>query len=290
MANDPRNISTKTTAQRMAALINSYYAKKTDLPTKVSDLTNDSNFQTQSQVEAAIGSAIGAVYKPAGSIAFASLPALTEANLGKVYNITDAFTTTADFVEGAGKKYKAGADVGIIAIEDGGETVYKYNVFANFVDLGGYIEKVSPATAGNLSKLKADGSLEDAGVAADNVATKPASAVADHIAKFDANKNAVDSGIDIGDVQQKLASGSFTSGNIRTSDANGFAQDGGVAAADLQQKLASGNFTEGNIRTTNAQGFAQDGGIAADDILTVDDISDYTEAELRTLLGLPAAE
>ena len=136
-------------------------ALKSELPTNLSELTNGPGYQTQSQVEALIGTAIGAVYKPAGSIAFANLPALTAANLGKVYNITDAFTTTADFVEGAGKKYKAGADVGIIGIEEEGETVYKYNVFANFVDLAGYIEKVAGATAGNLAIFKADGSIED---------------------------------------------------------------------------------------------------------------------------------
>lgn len=138
-------------------------ALKNEIPTNLSELTNGPGYQTQSQVEALIGTAIGAVYKPAGSVAFASLPALTAANLGKVYNITDAFTTTSDFIEGAGKKYKAGADVGIIGIEEGGETVYKYNVFANFVDLSGYIEKVAGATAGNFAMLKADGTIEDTG-------------------------------------------------------------------------------------------------------------------------------
>lgn len=170
-------------------------ALKSELPTNLSELTNGPGYQTQSQVEALIGTAIGAVYKPAGSVAFASLPALTAANLGKVYNITDAFTTTSDFIEGAGKKYKAGADVGIIGIEDGGTTTYKYNVFANFVDLSGYIEKVAGATAGNLPKLKADGSIEDSNVAVENVLVKPATATNGNLASFDANKQPVDSGV-----------------------------------------------------------------------------------------------
>ena len=54
----------------------------------------------------------------------------------------------------------------IVAVEDGGSTVYKYNVFANFVDLSVYIEKVTGATAGNFAILKADGSIEDTGVKA----------------------------------------------------------------------------------------------------------------------------
>ncbi|MBS5686560.1 MAG: hypothetical protein KHW66_00350 [Faecalibacterium prausnitzii] len=47
-----------------------------------------------------INAKISAVYKPAGSVVFAELPALSESILGNVYNVTDAFTTTANFVEG----------------------------------------------------------------------------------------------------------------------------------------------------------------------------------------------
>lgn len=47
-----------------------------------------------------------------GSVAFANLPAtLTRAMGGYVYNVTDDFTTDARFIEGAGKKYKAGTNV-----------------------------------------------------------------------------------------------------------------------------------------------------------------------------------
>ena len=48
---------------------------------------------------------------PKGSCAFASLPTPAEAKLGWMYNVSDAFTTTADWVEGAGKKYPAGTNV-----------------------------------------------------------------------------------------------------------------------------------------------------------------------------------
>ena len=180
-------------------------ALKSEIPTNLNQLTNGPGYQTQSEVQTLINTAIGAVYKPAGSIAFADLPALTAANLGKVYNITDAFTTTDDFVEGAGKRYKAGADVGIIGIEDGGSTTYKYNVFANFVDLSGYIERVSGATAGNLPKLKADGTLEDSNVSADAVLVKPASATTGNLASFDANKQPVDSGVSASGVSTHLS-------------------------------------------------------------------------------------
>lgn len=105
------------------------------VPTKVSQLTNDSKFQTDSQVNSAINAKISSVYKPGGSLAFASLPELAAGVLGMVYNVTDAFTTTADFVEGAGKKYPAGTNVVVV---DAGSSSYKFDVLAGFVDLSGY--------------------------------------------------------------------------------------------------------------------------------------------------------
>lgn|GEM_PF-5700688 len=63
-----------------------------------------------------VSNKITSVYKAAGSLPFASLTSalLVKANQGNVYNITDAFTTTADFTEGAGKKYTAGTNVAVV--------------------------------------------------------------------------------------------------------------------------------------------------------------------------------
>lgn len=105
------------------------------VPTKVSDLTNDSDFQTGTEVDAAIDAKLGATYKPKGSVAFANLPALQASNEGFVYNVTDAFTTTSDFVEGSGKDYPAGTNVVIINTTG---TTYKYDVLSGFVDLSAY--------------------------------------------------------------------------------------------------------------------------------------------------------
>ena len=57
---------------------------------------------------------LGSVYKPQGSLAFADLPTPSAANLGYVWNISDSFTTDARFIEGAGKAYPAGTNVGVI--------------------------------------------------------------------------------------------------------------------------------------------------------------------------------
>lgn len=135
----------------LAQKVNTDYAKKssvtaleervgqveTGTPTKVSDLTNDSKYQTEDEVTAAINAKVASTYKAGGSVAFADLPELTEANLGLVVNVTDKFTTTDDFVEGAGTKHPAGANV---VVAQAGEA-YKYDVLAGFVDLSGYMEK-----------------------------------------------------------------------------------------------------------------------------------------------------
>lgn len=47
-----------------------------------------------------------------GSVAFSGLPATPDATMiGWMYNVNEDFTTDARFVEGAGKKYKAGENV-----------------------------------------------------------------------------------------------------------------------------------------------------------------------------------
>lgn len=51
------------------------------------------------------------VYKPAGSATLATLPELTSTVVGNVYDMSEAFTTTANFVEGAGKTYPIGTNV-----------------------------------------------------------------------------------------------------------------------------------------------------------------------------------
>lgn len=112
------------------------YARKADIPAKVSDLTNDAKFQTEEQVAAAIGAKVACAYKAGGSVTFASLPELTEANLGLVVNVTDKFTTTDSFLEGAGAKHPAGTNV---VVDKSGEE-YKYDVLAGFVDLTGYVQ------------------------------------------------------------------------------------------------------------------------------------------------------
>ena len=96
---------------------------------------SSTNAQSGVAVKSAIDTAISSAYKAAGSVAFASLPTLSASVEGYVYNVSDAFTTTADFVEGAGKSYPAGTNV--VCINTSG-TTYKWDVLAGFVDLSAY--------------------------------------------------------------------------------------------------------------------------------------------------------
>ena len=130
------------------------YVRKKDLPTNVSALTNDAKYQTEEQVASAINAKVSSTYKAGGSVAFADLPELTEANLGLVVNVTDTFTTTDSFLDGSGAKHPAGTNV--VVVKSGEE--YKYDVLAGFIDLSGYAstEAVDAAKTAAITQANAD--------------------------------------------------------------------------------------------------------------------------------------
>ncbi len=81
-------------------------------------------------IKKAVDTAVAGVYKIKGSIAFAKLP--TQGMVaGDVYNITDDFTTTEAFVEGAGKQCKAGSNV--VYTADGWDVMAGTYDFSDFV-------------------------------------------------------------------------------------------------------------------------------------------------------------
>lgn len=114
----------QASTQNAEAIANNIYSKaQTYSKTEVDD-----------KVSAALTSAI----VPKGTVAYASLPTPAKANLGYMYNVSDAFTTDERFVEGASKKYAAGANVYVVAVSSGSSTEYKFDAFMGFVDLSGY--------------------------------------------------------------------------------------------------------------------------------------------------------
>ena len=106
----------------------------TTINSTLADKANSADVYTKQQTDDKISAAISSVYKPAGSTTFAELPAPSPNVLGNVYNVTDAFTTTDQFVEGAGKSYPAGTNVAVVLV---GEE-YKYDVLSGMVDLSNY--------------------------------------------------------------------------------------------------------------------------------------------------------
>lgn len=152
--NGKQNALSSTQLANIAAVPNK--ANISDVPTKLSDLTDDLDVASKSYVDSKVLSGV----RHQGSIAFASLPALTEANINKCYNITDAFTTTSDFLEGAGHDYPAGTNVMIV--ESGNS--YKYDAKAGWYDLSVYCQTSALDTeltnmfntgAGNITDLTA---------------------------------------------------------------------------------------------------------------------------------------
>jgi len=117
-------------------------------------------------VKSAIDSAVASVYKPAGSVAFASRPTPGASYKGNVYNITDEFTTDSTFVEGAGNKYPAGTN--IVCINTTGST-YKWDVLAGFVDLSSYQKSDTAVT--HTASTKVGDTDKPVYIAADGSAT-----------------------------------------------------------------------------------------------------------------------
>lgn len=111
--------------------------------------TNDTIKGAKKYADTQIAAQVASAYKAAGSVDFASLPALSATEEGKVYNVTDAFSTTENFIEGAGKSYPAGTNV--VCIDTGDET-FKWDVLAGMVDLSAY--DTAKVAAGKVATAK----------------------------------------------------------------------------------------------------------------------------------------
>ena len=118
-------------------------ATPSDISTATADMATQTwvtsqNYATTSNVNTLISQAVSTVYTPKGSLAdISTLTTLvTSGKVGDVYNISSEFTTTADFVEGAGKVYPAGTNIVLVEVEE----AKKWDVLAGSVDLSAYIK------------------------------------------------------------------------------------------------------------------------------------------------------
>lgn len=137
-----------------------YEAADSSINGKFNDYYNKT--EADSKIDQKIATAISSTYKPAGSIMFSFLPTLGADQEGKVYNIIDEFTTTEDFIEGAGNQYPAGTNIVCIDSDDAG--TYKWDVLAGFVDLSEYetTSDVTTKLAQKVDKVEGSSLVEDA--------------------------------------------------------------------------------------------------------------------------------
>ena len=119
--------------------------------TTLSEQSTDTQYPSAKAVYDQINTKIAKTYKPMGSCTFENLPSLVAANEGHVYNITNDFITTIDFIEGAGKNYIAGTDVAIINNGTTANPIYKYDILGGAVDLTNYVEKTGDVMTGTLT-------------------------------------------------------------------------------------------------------------------------------------------
>ena len=102
--------------------------------TSAKSYVDGKGYQTAAQVQTAVDNALTSAIRPKGSSAFAKLPTPGKATLGWMYNVSDAFTTSASFTEGAGKAYPAGTNVVVVSVGNS----YKWDVQGGFYDMTPY--------------------------------------------------------------------------------------------------------------------------------------------------------
>ena len=219
-------------------------------------------------VEAALAELLGKINAlpsaiiPKGSKAFASLAPSTDlaaANLGFMWNITDAFTTTADFAEGAGHSIPAGANVYVANVGTAAEPSYKYDIFAGMYDLSGYALKsemsITDGTGTDADKttiqLKS-GLSKQVLIAHQDIsgkADKDTDAVSGNFAIFDANGNPVDGNCKPADFQ---AAGDYKT--TQTAVSNPSADGNAAAFIDSITQNANGEITvtKKNVQAASA--------------------------------------
>jgi len=111
------------------------------------DESSTTTAPTPRAVRDAISNAVASAYHHAGTKVVADLTSslLVAENEGCVYNMTDAGTTTADFIEGAGKPIRIGDNVGVCKASSSPDA-YKFDLLSGFVDLSNYKTKQTPVS------------------------------------------------------------------------------------------------------------------------------------------------
>lgn len=204
-------------------------------------------------VEGAIAELLGKINAlpssivPKGTKAFSGLNPATDlvaANVGFMWNISDGFTTTSDFVEGAGNVIPAGANVYVANPSTG---VYKYDVFQGMVDTSNFKTKQTAVADSDATTSGSGIVFVDSVTQNENgEITVHKKNVSDVVASTDGQGG--NSGLMSATQAEKLAGiddeldgkadkvSGATSGNFAGLDANGNLTDSGSKASDFKTK------------------------------------------------------
>ena len=120
--NDVKNLGYQTAANVNTIVTGKGYQTAAQVDTIVTGKGYQTAANVDSKVNAAkteLQNSLGSAFRAKGSTAFASLPAPASATKGDVWNITDQFTTTDQFVDGSGKTLPAGTNVVAVAVTFG---------------------------------------------------------------------------------------------------------------------------------------------------------------------------
>lgn len=102
----------KTSETNAASGASTATAKASAASTSASNAaTSEANAKKYYEQAKAISESFSGALRPMGTVTFANLPSVGSASAGDMYNISDEFVTTSDFVEGAGITEPAGSNV-----------------------------------------------------------------------------------------------------------------------------------------------------------------------------------
>ncbi len=129
----------------------------TDIET---DNADDTKTTSPKAVYTFVNNKVANVYKPAGSLSASGIVVglLIAGNLGNVYNITEEFTIDSNFKEYDSEvtmTYPIGTNIVVVDI---GDSVYKFDVLAGWIDLSDYVlqSEVDSIVAQAVTDTKAD--------------------------------------------------------------------------------------------------------------------------------------
>lgn len=248
-------------------------------------------------VEAALAELLGKINAlpsaiiPKGTRTFSQLTPSTDlaaGNLGFMWNISDGFTTTADFAEGAGHVIPAGVNVYVANVGTAAEPSYKYDIFSGMYDLSGYAMKsemaitdVSGDTTKKNIQLKS-GLSQDVVVAHQDIsgkADKDADAVEGNIAEFDGNGNPVDSGHALSEYKTKQ-----TAVNDPTAEGTGLTFIA-TASQDANGEMTLTKKTVANVSASSSGAGGSNGLMLATDKEKLDNLLECSNDDIDSIFS-----